>query len=210
MRLTKVTALVIIVLVVHLIVGVAIAQGAVRINTISGKSYTVPVAGNEILSIEFFDGGQSGSIKIFSNVPNQNSAAFQANRFSDLTVNTSSWDRIPYHMARQFHQVITLGAGQKCFLAGDEAGQKGWSVDNFLYIEIRNKGTVKRLIAGYAEPVYYKGQLVQQIGRQSFSFGPGEIDLTPYIPQGQSVELTVAALDYGGVGYISDLYLIIR
>jgi hypothetical protein len=149
-------------------------------------------------------------IHLFSNVPFADSSKFKSNTYQEVSIGTTTWDKTPYHLANPYLGTVTVQPGQKCFLAGDSAGQIGWRVDNFLLFEIRNGMEKKRLICGAADPVYYNGERVQQVGSNKFDFNPGEIDLTGYFPQGVPVELKVSALDYGGSGYVSNVYLIIQ
>jgi hypothetical protein len=153
---------------------------------------------------------RSQEIHLFSNVPFADSSKFKSNTYQELSIGTTTWDKTPYHLANPYFGTVTVQPGQKCFLAGDSAGQTGWKVDNFLLFEIQTGMETKRLICGAAEPVYYNGERVQQVGSNKFDFNPGEIDLTGYFPQGVPVELKVSALDYGGSGYVSNVYLIIQ
>jgi len=117
---------------------------------------------------------------------------------------------VAYDMATPFSETITLESGQRCFLAGDASGQAGWSIDDFLLIEIQGTAETKRFIIGTTASVYYKGNLVEQLGTTGSNFSPDDIDLTPHLPKGEPVKLTISALDFVGIGHVSDLYLIIR
>lgn len=155
-------------------------------------------------------GGNSQAIRLFGSVPTADSSTFKSNVYSAVSVDTSTYDRTPYHMATPYSGTVTIQPGQRCFLAGDSAGQSGWSVDNFLLFEIQTGMGTKYLFCGDADPVSYNGQKVQQVGPSSFSFDAGEVDLTSYFPKGVPVQLKVSALDYGGIGHVSDVYLIIQ
>lgn len=150
------------------------------------------------------------AVQLFSAVAKQPSAAFKSNTYSDVRVATRQFDPVPYHVAPAFRGTVTLQPGKRLVLAGDAAGQAGWSVDNFLLFEITVQGSTTYLACGGVEPLTVRGQSVQRLGRSSLSFRAGEIDLTPHLPVGVPVQLKVSALDYGAVGFISDVFLIQR
>ena len=153
------------------------------------------------------------SIRIFAAVPSQDSAVFKSATHKSLRmVAPQGWDPVPYHMTQPFTTTITAKPGQRFFLAGDALGKTGWSIDNFLLLEIESKTGIERLIIGYTNgsPVEYQGQRLKDIGTQSFSFSPEGIDLSPYFPKNVPFRLTISALDYGSVGYVTDLFLVAR
>lgn len=191
------------------------AQAEMRIHTTDGQILTVPVERNKVKWIEF--GNSMGqmparfqSYRVFHAVPNQNSNAFKANRENNLAVDTRTWDRIPYYMAPSFRKELYVGQNQRCYLSGNESGSAGWSVDNFIFIEIHSQRGTQRFVVGTVDPVSYKGRRVTQLGRKSFNFGATEIDLTQYIPKGTPVTISISALDYGGAGKVSNLFLIVK
>jgi len=142
-------------------------------------------------------------------VPRQESEAFRDRVDARLEVDTTRFDRVPYRMHRPITERVRLAPGERLVLAGDPAGTLGWKVDNFLLIEIRGRGRTRTLLVGKSDPVYLNGELVETVGPPSHRFGPGEIDLTPYMP-GPRARITVHAFDYGGIGYVSDVFLVKR
>lgn len=150
------------------------------------------------------------TIKLLNNVPNRDSKFFRPNTDNRLKMQTTKWDKVPYRITRAFSGTIRLTPGRRAVLAGNAAGTAGWNVDNFLLIEISSGGSTRRLVVGAHEPVIMAGRVIQKIGRNSLSFGAGEIDLTPYLQVGKPVGLRVTALDYGGVGRVSDVFLVMR
>lgn len=146
------------------------------------------------------------SIRIFAAVPFQDSAAFKAATHKSLrVVAPQNWDPIPYHVTKPFTTTITARPGQRFLLAGDAAGKKGWTVDNFLLVEIHSAPGTQRLVVGNTNgsPVEYEGRRLTQVS-------PDSLDLSKYLPANVPVRLTVSALDFGGRGGISDLFLIVR
>jgi len=149
------------------------------------------------------------AIKLINSVPSTKSSSFKHNTDGRFTMQTSRWDRVPYRMTRVFSGSVRLPPGRRAVLAGNSAGTTGWNIDNFLMIEISRGGRTTRLVAGSHEPVFMAGRKIRKIGRNSQSFSAGEIDLTPYL-RGGSVHLRATAFDYGGVGRVSNVYLIMR
>lgn len=146
------------------------------------------------------------AIKLISKVSSRSSSAFKRNTDNRLRMNTTRWDKIPYRMAPVFSGTVRLARNQRAILAGNAAGTAGWGIDNFLLIEIGNK----RLVTGAHEPVIMAGRAVQHIGRNSQNIRAGEIDLTAYLQVGRPVNLRVTAFDYGGIGHVSDVFLILQ
>ncbi|MGC4122713.1 MAG: hypothetical protein QM765_50705 [Myxococcales bacterium] len=129
---------------------------------------------------------------------------------SDLFVTVENGEPVPFVVA--VGEVPNLNRqGGAVKLYGDEAGKEGWSVDNFLFIEVLNaKGVVVgRGVVGYQHGLTAGKEQVDSLGQMKFSFGAGEIDLSPIIPASETVTLRVTALDSGGVGRVSSLYAIL-
>jgi len=145
------------------------------------------------------------AIKLVSNVPSQPSEVFKDASELAFEVATTEFDRTPYRVAETFVGTITVPIGARVGLAGDAAGTMPFSIDNFLFFEIGEH----RFLIGFTEPVFYQGQLIEQIGPAAFTFEPGSIDLTPYFDLGEPTSIRVLALDYGAVGHVSDLFLVV-
>lgn len=150
------------------------------------------------------------SLRIFKAVHQQSSSNFRHSKFQKMSVSTRRFDAIPYHVAPPSGRMITLRPGQRCFLAGNAAGTAGFYVDNFILMEVKKRGHRARYAIGNAEPLTYRGQRVQHLGAKKFSFGAGEIDITNLLPKNRPTLVQFYALDYGSVGKVSDLFVIIR
>ena len=145
------------------------------------------------------------SIRIFTAVPTQNSSVFKSATHKSLRiVSPRGWDPVPYHMTQPFTQTITAKPGQRYFFAGDSLGKTGWRVDNFILIEIESAAGIQRFIMGNTDgsPVEYQGQRLRHI--------EPSMDLSQYFPKNVPFRLTVSALDFGGIGYVTDLFLVAR
>jgi len=102
---------------------------------------------------------------------------------------------------------------QRVTLAGDREGRKGYRVDNFLLFEVRSSRGVQRFYIGgtdHKSGITFRGKRVQQVGNNKLSFQAGKLDLTRFFPVGEALTLRAWALDYGGVGGVSDVFLIMR
>lgn len=148
-------------------------------------------------------------IRVFSAVPTQPSEQFKASVHTDLeVVPHHPYDRTPYHITESFSAELTLEPGQKAMLAGNEEGTANWSVDNFILVEIAAPEETKRFVVGAVEGVDYKGNSLAKLNTIGFVQPP--TDLSSYIPTGVPVQVAVSALDYGGTGHVSDLFLVVR
>lgn len=150
------------------------------------------------------------AIQLLAGVPEQPSSRFKADLHRSLLIETASWDRVPYFVTPPQSHVVVLQPGERAFLAGDPSGRQPWGVDSFLLLEIEDQGQTRRFVLGRVEPVLFEGEPLPRLGPDSYTFGPDDVDLTPHFPTGRPVRLRVSALDHGNVGWVRDLYLIIR
>jgi tetratricopeptide (TPR) repeat protein len=148
-------------------------------------------------------------LQVVRNVPNQNSSAFKQNVRKDLTVDAARFDKIPYSMHVSSHDLMIPTPAKFC-LAGDAGGTKGWIVDNFLLIEILDQSgnLISSALAGLTETVRRNGNPIETIGRSSDSFNACEIDVTKLLPVGKPFRLRASAMDYGYVGFVSDVFIV--
>ncbi|RMH16000.1 MAG: hypothetical protein D6701_09405 [Gemmatimonadetes bacterium] len=98
-------------------------------------------------------------------------------------------------------------------LAADPEGSEGIAIDNFLLFRVATADSVDHFMVGLVSPIHpvhvggATGPVVRRIGPARST--PGPVDLTGELPVGRPFMLTAWALDYGGVGYISDVYLVL-
>jgi len=152
--------------------------------------------------------GQFQTIKLFNAVKRQNSTNFKANLFHDVYVNTKKWDTTPYHLNKPFNFRISVPYGRKVYLSSRSDSKKGFFIDNFLMFVINNGGNYNVFSLGSVPSHTYKGRNVTLA--TSRTQNPGSPDITKYFPVGIEVNVTVFALDFGGVGGMSDVYLHVR
>lgn len=131
-------------------------------------------------------------------------------RREDVEVDTRDFERIPHVVATGETPLIRLD-GARARLFGDAEGTRGWSVDNFVLLEVLDEQgrLIRRASAGFAQTVQIGADHVDNVGPMSFTFEPGEVDLTSMLPDSAPFKVRATALDVGGVGRVSDLYLVL-
>ncbi|MCK4766067.1 MAG: hypothetical protein KAW12_27965 [Candidatus Aminicenantes bacterium] len=151
--------------------------------------------------------GQSRSIKLFNAVPRQNSSKFKANRFPEVRVNTNQWDRTPYHINKSTRFNLRVPPGGRVYLSSKSDQWTNIYIDNFLLFIVSSGQGQTVFSVGHVDPLTYKGSPVTRTLPISLNPKP---EITKYIPQGLQVTVTVYALDYGAVGGMSEVYLLVR
>jgi hypothetical protein len=149
------------------------------------------------------------TIELLPETPEQPTEEIKERR-PDIEVDTHDFDRTPHVVATGDTQSLQL-LGQRALLAGNQAGTDGFSVDNFLLFEVLSPAgqVTSRFVVGHAEGVLVNDQRLDNVGRDSFNFDPNEIDITSHLPESGPFKLRVSALDYGGVGRVSNVWLIL-
>jgi hypothetical protein len=148
-------------------------------------------------------------VKLIADTPERETTTLTEAR-NDIEIDTHDHDRTPHVVATGETPMLTAD-GLVARLYGDEACTQGWSVDNFLLIEIvaDNGHIVDRVSVGFTDTVMMGSETIDNVGRQAFNFDPGEINLTPKLPD-RPFKLRATALDYFGVGRVSDVYVALR
>jgi hypothetical protein len=159
------------------------------------------------------DSGASGppaSVRLIADTAERETTQLTELR-KDLEIDTRDHDRTPHVVATGETPLMSLG-NRAARLYGDAAGSKGFSVDNFLLIEViaENGRVIDRVVVGFTEGVMAGTERIDNLGRQAFNFEPGEINLTPRLPEKQPFLLRATALDYFGVGRVTDVYVVLK
>lgn len=130
-------------------------------------------------------------------------------RREDLEVDTD-FERVPRVVATGETGVLDAD-GATFTLAGDEAGSQGFSVDNFILLEaLAPDGAVLgRAVIGFVDGVSLGRERLDSLGRQVFAFEANEVSLKSVIPERGPFRLRATALDIGGVGAVSDVYVVV-
>ena len=132
-------------------------------------------------------------------------------RRADIEIETSTERVHPAVIATGETGLIRL-EGARARLYGDADGTTGWSVDNVVLLEIldRQGAVLGRAAAGFAGPMFVGREPVDNVGRMSFTLAPGEVDITSALPESEPFRIRATALDDGGVGRVSDLFLVLE
>ena len=150
------------------------------------------------------------SLQIIKSIASQGSSAFKKNENlrTDLVMQTSSWDKTPYKMYEGVYNLF-LKSARKVLLSGNAQASEGWNVDNFLYLEVFNYSgkLLKQVVIGNHEPVLAGNVAIEKLGGNKFDFAAGEIDITNLLPVNEPFVLRASAIDYGGVGAASNVFL---
>lgn len=153
-------------------------------------------------------GGGLSSLKLTDAVPNTSSDRFRAHQRKDLTMHTGSWDRTPYFMTPPREYDLQIARLDKACLAGDARGGAGWNVDNFLLLELfdASGAFLKATTAGAHEGISRNGQRIPEQAN-GHHHGACSVDLRNFLPVGKPFRLKASAMDYGGEGFISEVWL---
>jgi hypothetical protein len=147
------------------------------------------------------------SVRLLVDTPERETGVLSRLR-EDVEVDASEGERTPRVVATGQTPPLRL-EGSRARLYGDAKGELGFSVDNFLLLEVLDTQgkVVRRAVVGFTEGVHIGKEQVDSLGRHAFSFEAGEVDVTGLLPESEPFQLRATALDYWGVGRVSDLYL---
>ncbi|MHA7633218.1 hypothetical protein [Corallococcus sp. M7] len=150
---------------------------------------------------------EARSVQLLSATPERETASLEQRR-EDVEVDTREGERTPRVVATGETPQLLLD-GAKARLCGDAACTQGFAVDNFLLLEVLDtKGKVSRRAAvGFTDSVFVGNEQVDNVGRRAFSFEPNEVDLSALLPESEPFRLRVTALDYWGVGRVTNVFL---
>lgn len=153
--------------------------------------------------------GPIRSVKLMDKVEEAETASFKEQR-PDIEVRTRDAVVHPSVMGVVTTDPVKLLPGMRATLAGDPDGRTGFYVDNFLLIEVmKGDRVVERSAVGFQEGAVRGNETIDNVGKMGFAFDPGEVDVTQLLTENEAVRLKVTALDYGNVGKVSDVYLIL-
>ena len=101
--------------------------------------------------------------------------------------------------------------GVDVWLAGDEAGTQGFEVDNCILLEVLGDDGKRfnRAAIGYLNGLTEGKEVIDLLGRRAFRFEANEVNLATLIPERGRFRIRATVLDIGGVGKVSDVFLII-
>ena len=149
---------------------------------------------------------QPVSYRLLAEAPEAETASRTEQR-PDVFVRTDQFDHTPVVVAKGEAGPLSLQGG-RAQLCADEACTQGIAVDNFILFEvIDSSGAVKhRFAVGYHSGLTVDNQEPDNVGANAFTFDPG-LDVTSQLPAESEFSLRATALDYGGVGRVSNVFL---
>ena len=119
-------------------------------------------------------------------------------------------ERTP-HIVAVGESPLLSAEGADLFLAGDELGTQGFAVDNCILIEVISEDGKKlgRAAIGYLNGLTEGKDQIDLLGRRAFAFEANEVNLVSLLPEHGRFRIRATVLDIGGVGRVSDVFLIV-
>ena len=154
--------------------------------------------------------GPPRPVQLLADTPERETSQIHEKR-EDVEIDTRDFERTPRVVAKGETPLLRL-EGARARLYGDAAGKEGFSVDNLILLvvldetgQVLNRGAV-----GFTDMVRVGKEQVDSVGPMSFSFEPGVVDITPLLPESAPFKLRATALDYSGVGRVSNVFLLLE
>jgi hypothetical protein len=154
--------------------------------------------------------GPPRPVQLLADTPERETSRIQQKR-EDVEIDTRDFERTPRVVATGETPLLRL-EGARARLYGDAAGKEGFSVDNLLLLEVLDeKGHVlNRGAVGFTDMVRIGKEQVDSVGPMSFNFEPGVVDITSLLPETAPFKVRATALDYSGVGRVSNVFLLLE
>lgn len=154
--------------------------------------------------------GPPRPVQLLADTPERETSQIPEKR-EDVEIDTRDFERTPRVVAKGETPLLRL-EGARARLYGDAAGKEGFSVDNLILIEVLDeKGTVlNRGAVGFTDMVRVGKEQVDSVGPMSFTFEPGVVDITQLLPESAPFKIRATALDYSGVGRVSNVFLLLE
>lgn len=154
--------------------------------------------------------GPPRPVQLLADTPERETSQIQEKR-EDVEIDTRDFERTPRVVAKGETPLLRL-EGARARLYGDAAGKEGFSVDNLILLEVLDeKGQVlNRGAVGFTDMVRVGKEQVDSVGPMSFTFEPGVVDITQLLPESAPFKIRATALDYSGVGRVSNVFLLLE
>ncbi|MDY7228511.1 hypothetical protein [Hyalangium rubrum] len=154
--------------------------------------------------------GPPRALQLLADTAERETSQIEARR-EDVEIDTRDFERTPRVVATGETALLRL-EGARARLYGDAAGKEGFSVDNFILLEVLgDKGQVlNRGAVGFTDGVLIGRERVDSVGRMSFAFEAGEVDVTNLLPESAPFKVRATVLDYSGVGRVSNVFLLLE
>lgn len=128
---------------------------------------------------------------------------------SQLEADTDQ-ERTP-HVVAGGETPLLAAEGADVWLAGNESGTEGFTVDNCILLEVLSEDGKRlgRAAVGYLNGLSEGKEQIDLLGRRAFKFEANEVNLASLLPEKGRFRIRATVLDIGGVGQVSDVFLII-
>ncbi|MBL8915996.1 MAG: hypothetical protein JNM17_35180 [Archangium sp.] len=148
------------------------------------------------------------AVRLLTNTPERETTRI-AEKLEQLEADTDQ-ERTPHVVARGETPILSA-EGADVVLAGDEAGTQGFHVDNCILLEVISDDgkPFARAAVGYLNGLAEGKENIDLLGRRTFNFDANEVNLQAIIPEHGKFRVRATVLDIGGVGAVSDVFLII-
>jgi hypothetical protein len=149
------------------------------------------------------------AVQLLHDTPERETAKLEIIR-DDVEFDTKEQPR-EAHVVATGETGLLESNGGRVRLFGDEKGTLGFAVDNIVLLELLapDGKVLDRAAVGFTEGVLMGRERVDLMGRQTFNFDAGEINLSNFVPEKGPWKLRAVVLDNFGVGKVSDLWLLI-
>lgn len=119
-------------------------------------------------------------------------------------------ERTP-HVVAVGESPLLSADGVEVMLAGDEQGTQGFAVDNCILLEVLSDDGKRlgRAAIGYLNGLSEGKEQIDLLGRRAFKFDANEVNLASLIPEHGRFRVRATVLDIGGVGHVSDVFLVL-
>jgi hypothetical protein len=119
-------------------------------------------------------------------------------------------ERTP-HVVAVGETPLLSAEGADVVLAGDEAGTQGFHVDNCILLEVLGDDGKRlgRAAVGYLNGLAEGKEQIDLLSRRAFNFEANEVNLAAIVPEHGRFKVKATVLDIGGVGSVSDVFLIV-
>lgn len=148
------------------------------------------------------------SVQLLSNTPERETLSIKAT--ADQLEADTDQERLPHVVATGESPLISA-EGADVLLAGDAAGTMGFEVDNAILLDVISADgkRIGRAAVGYLNGLSEGKEQIDLLSRRAFRFEANEVNLSTIVPETGSFRVRATVLDIGGVGKVSDVFLII-
>lgn len=159
-------------------------------------------------NIEARPAAERKAVRLLANTPERETMKI-SEVAAQLEADTDQ-ERTP-HIVAVGESPLLSAEGADVFLAGDDKGTLGFTVDNCILIEVLSEDGKKlgRAAIGYLNGLSEGKDPIDLLGRRAFAFEANEVNLVSLLPEHGRFRLRATVLDIGGVGHVSDVFVIV-